>query len=98
MKLIVGLGNPGRRYQGTRHNSGARVIDTLARRHRGALREEGWADVGALTLGGAPVPLARPQTNVNVGGPAVADLRRRPRLPLENLRVAFDDLDLPVGQ
>jgi len=98
MKLIVGLGNPGRRYQGTRHNSGARVIDTLARRHRVALREEGWADVGALTLDGARVLLARPQTYVNVSGTAVADLRRRHRLPLENLLVAFDDLDLPVGQ
>src|SRR3989304_1100710 len=98
MKLIVGLGNPGRRYQGTRHNIGARVIDTLARRHHVALREEGWADVGALTLDGARVLLARPQTYVNVRGTAVADLRRRHRLPLENLLVAFDDLDLPVGQ
>lgn len=98
MKLIVGLGNPGRRYQGTRHNIGARVIDTLARRHHVALREEGWADVGALTLDGARMLLARPQTYVNVSGTAVADLRRRHRLPLENLLVAFDDLDLPVGQ
>ncbi len=98
MKLIVGLGNPGRRYQGTRHNIGARVIDTLARRHQVALREEGWADVGALTLDGARMLLARPQTYVNVSGTAVADLRRRHRLPLENLLVAFDDLDLPVGQ
>ena len=98
MKLIVGLGNPGRRYQGTRHNIGARVIDTLARRHHVALREEGWADVGALTLDGARVLLARPQTYVNVSGTAVADLRRRHRLPRENLLVAFDDLDLPVGQ
>jgi PTH1 family peptidyl-tRNA hydrolase len=98
MKLIVGLGNPGRRYQGTRHNIGARVIDTLARRHHVALREEGSADVGALTLDGARVLLARPQTYVNVSGTAVADLRRRHRLPLENLLVAFDDLDLPVGQ
>lgn len=98
MKLIVGLGNPGRRYQGTRHNIGARVIETLARRHRVTLREEGWADVGALTLHGARVLFARPQTYVNVSGTAVADLRRRHRLPLENLLVVFDDLDLPVGQ
>lgn len=97
MKLIVGLGNPGRRYQGTRHNIGARVIETLARRHRVALREEGWADVGALTLEGVRVLLARPQTYVNVSGTAVADLRRRHRLPLWNLLVVFDDLDLPVG-
>src|SRR3972149_6832963 len=93
MKPSVRLCNPGRRYQGTRPNIGAR-----ARRTHVALREEGWADVGALTLDGARVLLARPQTYVNVSGTAVADLRRRHRLPLENLLVAFDDLDLPVGQ
>jgi PTH1 family peptidyl-tRNA hydrolase len=98
MKLIVGLGNPGRRYQGTRHNIGARVIETLARRHRVTLREEGWANVGALNLHVARVLFARPQTYVNVSGTAVGDLRRRHRLPLENLLVVFDDLDLPVGQ
>jgi PTH1 family peptidyl-tRNA hydrolase len=98
MKLIVGLGNPGRRYQGTRHNVGARVVETLARRHGVALREEGWADVGGSTIEGVRVLLARPQTYVNVSGTAVADLRRRHRLPLANLLVVFDDLDLPAGQ
>lgn len=98
MKLIVGLGNPGRRYQGTRHSIGARVVETLARRHRAAFWEEGWADVAALTLNGIRVLLARPQTYVNVSGTAVADLRRRHRLRLENLLVVFDDLDLPVGR
>lgn len=98
MKLIVGLGNPGRRYQGTRHNVGARVIETLARRHGVALREEGWADLGTLRLDSRRAVLARPQTYVNVSGTAVADLRRRHKVPLANLLVIFDDLDLPVGQ
>jgi len=98
MKLIVGLGNPGRRYQGTRHNVGARVIEALARRHSVALREEGWAEAGTLRLDGRRAILARPQTYVNVSGTAVADLRRRHRVPLEHLLVIYDDLDLPVGQ
>ncbi|MGH7752461.1 MAG: aminoacyl-tRNA hydrolase [Gemmatimonadales bacterium] len=98
MKLIVGLGNPGRRYQGTRHNVGARVIDALVRRHGVTLQEEGWAEVGTLRLDGRRALVARPQTYVNVSGTAVADLRRRHRVALENLLVIYDDLDLPVGQ
>ncbi len=98
MKLIVGLGNPGRRYQGTRHNVGARVIDALVRRHGVTLREDGWAEVGTLRLDGRRAVLARPQTYVNVSGTAVADLRRRHRVALEHLLVIYDDLDLPVGQ
>ncbi len=98
MRLVVGLGNPGRRYRATRHNVGARVVETLARRHGVTLREEGWADVGALTLDGVRALLARPQTYVNVSGTAVADLRRRHRVPLPHLLVVYDDLDLPLGQ
>jgi len=98
MKLIVGLGNPGRRYRGTRHNIGRWVVETLAQRCRAAFRQEGWAEVAASTLDGQRVLLALPQTYVNVSGTAVADLRRRHRLPLENLLVVYDDLDLPVGQ
>ena len=98
MKLIVGLGNPGRRYRGTRHNAGSEVIESLAHRHRVSLREEGWAESGSLTLDGQRVLLARPQMYVNVSGTAVADLRRRHRLPLAHLLIVLDDLDLPVGQ
>jgi PTH1 family peptidyl-tRNA hydrolase len=97
MRLIVGLGNPGRRYQNTRHNIGARLVELLAQRHRVSLRAEGWSDTAALTLDGARVLLARPQTYVNVSGTAVADLRRRHRLALDRLLVVFDDLDLPLG-
>lgn len=98
MKLIVGLGNPGRRYRGTRHNVGVQVIEALTDRHGASLREEGWADTAVVTLDGARVLLARPQTYVNVAGTAVADLRRRHRIPLDSLLIVYDDLDLPVGQ
>lgn len=98
MRLIVGLGNPGRRYRGTRHNIGWEVLDFLARAH-GILVEadEGWAEVGRGAIAGQTVILARPRTYVNVSGTAVADLRRRHRVAAPNLLVILDDLDLPVG-
>ncbi len=98
MRLIVGLGNPGRRYRGTRHNIGWEVLDTLARAHGISITtEDGWADVGRGTIDGQRVLLARPQTYVNVSGTAVADLRRRHRVSPAHLLVIFDDLDLPLG-
>ncbi|MDR7485530.1 MAG: aminoacyl-tRNA hydrolase [Armatimonadota bacterium] len=98
MRLIVGLGNPGRRYRGTRHNIGWEVLDRLARTHGIAIDvEDGWADVGRGIIGGHRVLLARPQTYVNVSGTAVADLSRRHRVSPSDLLVIVDDLDLPVG-
>lgn len=98
MRLIVGLGNPGRRYRGTRHNVGWEVLDALARAHGIAISmEDGWAEVGRGTIDGQRILLARPQTYVNVSGTAVADLRRRHRVSPAHLLVIFDDLDLPLG-
>lgn len=98
MRLIVGLGNPGRRYRGTRHNLGQEALDALALAHGVAVdREDGWAEVGRGTIGGRRVLLARLQTYVNVSGTAVADLRRRHRVAPGDLLVLTDDLDLPVG-
>jgi len=98
MRLIVGLGNPGRRYRGTRHNIGWEVLDALARAHDISIAtEDGWAEVGRGTIDGQRVLLARPQTYVNVSGTAVADLRRRHRIAPQHLLVIVDDLDLPLG-
>ncbi len=98
MRLIVGLGNPGRRYRGTRHNIGWEVLEALARAYGVAIAtEDGWALVGRGAIGGRRVMLARPETYVNVSGTAVAHLRRRHRVPMEHLMVVADDLDLPVG-
>lgn len=98
MRLIVGLGNPGRRYRATRHNIGWDVLDALARAHGIAVTtDEGWAVVGRGALGGHRVLLARPETYVNASGVAVADLRRRHRVPPDHLIVIVDDMDLPVG-
>lgn len=98
MRLIVGLGNPGRRYRGTRHNIGWEVLDALARAHGISITtEDGWAEVGRGTIDGQRVLLARPQTYVNVSGTAVADLRRRHRIRPDHLLIVLDDLDLPLG-
>ena len=99
MKLIVGLGNPGRRYRGTRHNVGWEVIARLAGRAGIRVNEdEGFAEVGRGTIGGRRVLLARPFTYMNVSGEAVRDLRRRHRLRPENILVIVDDIDLPLGR
>jgi len=99
MHLVVGLGNPGRRYAGTRHNIGWRVVEKVAERHRGAhFIEEGWAETARVAMAGKTVLLAKPETYVNLSGTAVADLRKRHRVPPGQILVMYDDLDLPVGQ
>jgi PTH1 family peptidyl-tRNA hydrolase len=99
VKLIVGLGNPDRRYRQTRHNVGWEVIDHAARRFGVAVDQKGaWALVGGAKLGRHRILLAKPQTYVNRSGMAVADLRRRHRVKLADLLVIVDDLDLPPGR
>jgi PTH1 family peptidyl-tRNA hydrolase len=99
MKLIVGLGNPGSRYRGTRHNVGWEVLERLARKHGIAIGEDtGWAEVGRGDIGPHRVVLARPMTYVNASGMAVQDLRRRFRVKPSDLFLIVDDLDLPLGR
>lgn len=99
MKLIVGLGNPGSRYRGTRHNVGWEVLEHLARKHGIAIEEDtGWAEVGRGEIGSHHVVLARPMTYVNASGIAVQDLKRRYRVKAEDVFLILDDLDLPLGR
>ena len=99
MKLIIGLGNPDRRYRNTRHNVGWEVIDRLAHRLGIAVnQEDGWATVGSGTVARRRVLLAKPKTYVNLSGTAVADLRRGHRVKVADLLVVVDDLDLPLGR
>ncbi len=96
-KLIVGLGNPGPEYANTRHNIGFRVVDMLARRWGGRFRPLENALVSSVSIHGVPVVLAKPQTFMNLSGKAVAPLVRRLGLPLEDVLVVYDDMDLPFG-
>lgn len=98
MKVIVGLGNPGARYAGTRHNVGFMVLDRLARGWGIALsRELCRSKVGEGAVDGTPVRLVCPQTFMNSAGGAVACLMRRWRLEPSLLLIVLDDVALPLG-
>ncbi len=97
--LIVGLGNPGDRYAGTRHNIGFRVVESLAR----ALKNRPVKSVGqyalrAVSYEGLPLLLAQPLTYMNNSGVAVADILERYALPVERVLVVVDDVALPLGK
>jgi peptidyl-tRNA hydrolase, PTH1 family len=99
LKLIVGLGNPGPQYRGTRHNIGFAVADELARRHQ-VLFEAAPADAVMAKIHGlgAGVLVAKPLTFVNLSGQAVDELRRYFRIEIEDLLVVADDVNLPLGR
>ncbi len=97
--LVVGLGNPGDEYRGSRHNVGAEVVELLAKRHGGRLRKrKERALVDEITIDGKRVALAVPVTYVNDSGHAVGALVRRFGVTQEQLVVVHDELDLPVGE
>jgi peptidyl-tRNA hydrolase, PTH1 family len=96
MKLIVGLGNPGSRYAGTRHNVGFVVIDSLARGARFAHRFE--CEVAEIVEGEHKVLLAKPQTFMNLSGRAVRQIVDFYQLEVPDLFVICDDINLALGQ
>ena len=101
MKLIVGLGNPGPEYRDTRHNVGFRVVDEIARRHQltWAMAPSQVPDAFVVKKFGAdPLLLAKPLTFMNLSGDAVAALVRYYDIPVADLLVVFDDVDLPFGR
>jgi len=100
MKLIVGLGNPGREYERTRHNVGWWVVDHLADVwHLGAWRQDGQALAVSGRLGAAHVRLVKPLTFMNLSGAALVPYLRRPTFDAAtDLLVVVDDVALPVGR
>jgi PTH1 family peptidyl-tRNA hydrolase len=97
--LIVGLGNPGREHRANRHNVGFMTLDLTVERHKlmGFTKKQGKALVTSGRVAEKPVVLAKPQTYMNLSGEAVGSLLRFYDIPLEQLLVCYDDLDLPVG-
>ncbi len=96
--LIVGLGNPGREYAGTRHNIGFQVVGRLAEQHGLRFsRKQMDALIATGSIAGHRVLLAKPQTWMNESGRAVASLVRFYRVDMPGLLVIYDDLDLPPG-
>ena len=99
MKLIVGLGNPGKRYERTRHNIGFSVVDRLAFRNGLKLNEKrDQALIAEWSVDGERVVLAEPQTFMNRSGTAVRDLLDEYHGSPDDLIVVYDDLDLPLGR
>ena len=99
MKVIVGLGNPGREYVNTRHNAGFWVIEALAEKFKVTNWKDQYnASVGEIRIGAEKVLLVMPQTFMNLSGDAVQPLLHFFKVPLEDLIVIYDDLDLPAGQ
>jgi peptidyl-tRNA hydrolase, PTH1 family len=97
--LVVGLGNPGDEYRGSRHNLGAEVVELLAKRHGGHLRKrKERALVDEVTIDGRRVALAIPLTYVNDSGHAVGALVWRFGVDPEQLVVVHDELDLAVAE
>lgn len=99
MFLIVGLGNPGRQYEHTRHNAGFDVMDALAEKYNISINESGHkALFGKGMIGGQKVILAKPQTFMNLSGESVAELLHYYKIdPEEELLVIFDDISLAPG-
>jgi peptidyl-tRNA hydrolase, PTH1 family len=97
MKLVVGLGNPGRQYAGTRHNVGFDVLNLLAERHR-LDWESAPADALIAKWRAASVLLAKPVTFMNLSGHAIGELLRFYKIDLPDLFVIVDDVNLELGR
>lgn len=98
IRLVVGLGNPGKEYENTRHNVGFMVVDEVLRRFKVKNRsEESLSFVYRVRIGGREVVLAKPQTYMNNSGLAVENLLEDLGIPPESMLVVYDDLDLPLG-
>lgn len=97
-RLVVGLGNPGGEYRGTRHNAGASCIERLAARHGAKLERDRRVLRATIEIEGHTLHLATPRSYYNESGPAVASELRRLRLLRDALLVVYDEIDLPLAR
>ena len=95
--LIVGLGNIGDEYQNTRHNIGFKMLDAFAEASNIAFEDKRYGFVGKGRIKNAEVILLKPSTFMNLSGNAVRYWMNEEKIPLENLLVLVDDLNLPFG-
>ena len=99
MFLILGLGNPGPRYELTRHNAGFLVLDNLADKYKIKLTQHKYRSLyGKGEIEGLPVILAKPMTYMNESGKAIKALLSAFNLSPEQILVTHDDIDLPLGK
>jgi PTH1 family peptidyl-tRNA hydrolase len=99
MKLVVGLGNPGRKYEGTRHNVGFEVVAELARRHGSpAAKEAFFGQLSDVRIGSERVLLLCPETFMNLSGKSVLAGRDFYKLTDDAVLIVTDDFNLPLGK
>lgn len=99
MKLIVGLGNPGKEYEGTRHNCGFMVIDKLAEKLNVNVDQNKFKGIYVkFKYHGEDIILLKPQTYMNLSGESVIATMQFFKIDKEDLLVIYDDLDMPVGK
>ncbi len=97
--LIVGLGNPGEEYRYTRHNSGYRVVDLLAQKLNIDINKEKFKGMfGEGTYNGKKVMILKPITYMNLSGESVVEAVNFYKLPLEDVVVVYDDIDIEIGK
>jgi PTH1 family peptidyl-tRNA hydrolase len=97
--LVVGLGNPDKKYENTRHNAGWMALDHIADRYNCKVNKVKYKSfVGTCTIGGAKVMLMKPTTYMNNSGQAVVEAMSFYKIPPENVIVIFDDISLDVGK
>ncbi|NBD37830.1 MAG: aminoacyl-tRNA hydrolase [Verrucomicrobia bacterium] len=99
VRVIAGLGNPGPRYDGTRHNIGFSAVERLAARHSAPWKEESrfCAQTASIVIDGNPALLLKPQTFMNASGKAVAAVCRYYKWAPVNVLVVYDEVQLPPG-
>ena len=95
--LIVGLGNIGEKYYNTRHNIGFKVLDFLADKEEAVFETVKLGDVTSIKVKGKTLILLKPSTYMNLSGKAVKYWLEKEKIPLQNLLVITDDLNLPFG-
>ena len=97
--LIAGLGNPGRKYEQTWHNSGYQVIDLLSQRHLAPVDRIRYRSLTAtVRIGGTSCLLLKPLTYMNLSGEAIREALRYNEIEADHCLVIYDDIDLPVGK
>ena len=96
--LIVGLGNIGDEYDGTRHNIGFRVVDALAKDAGMTFEDKRYGFVGTMRVKNQTLVVLKPSTYMNASGDAVRYWLKKEHIPVENLLIVVDDLSLPFGK
>lgn len=100
MKLIVGLGNPGKEYETTRHNAGFLAVDFLQKEYSlpdWKIEKSLKSEITKGSVGGTPLILAKPTTFMNLSGESIVAIKNFYKIEEKDILVIFDDVDLPIG-